>query len=108
MAHFALDGILYGLCVHPQLLEDVVGHILSLVHHAGKQVQRLDGLLPVALCGVHRTLDSLLCFNCKFLKCHSSVSFLYFLQPYGYRRRSVFVFLFYIVCHSNPVPLAFV
>ena len=80
MLDLVLQTQLDALGVHSQLLEHVVRHVFALVHHAGKDVNRLDGLLSIALRRVQRALDSLLGFDGEFVKCHICFSFLCFLS----------------------------
>ena len=58
------------LAVHPEFLEDEVRYVLRLLQYTFQYVYRFDDLLTVQLCGVHRLLYSLLCFDCKFVECH--------------------------------------
>ena len=58
---------LYLLGVNPEFLEDEVRYVLRLLHHTLENVCRFDDLLAVHLSRIDSCLNSLLCFNCKFV-----------------------------------------
>ncbi len=78
VGYLLLNGSLDDLAVNAQLLKDVIGYVLALLHHACQQVNRLNGLLTIALSHVNCGLNGFLSLNSKFVECHISISFLLF------------------------------
>ena len=79
MGYLALDERFNLLWVDAQLLEDELGHILTLVHDTCQQVYRLYGLILRHLRLVDRALHGLLRLDSKFVKCHIACCFNYYL-----------------------------
>ena len=70
MLYLLIDEHLYLLGVDSQLLEDEGCYVLGLRDYSFQYVCRFYNLLAVHLCGVHRLLNRLLCFDCKLLEIH--------------------------------------
>ena len=75
--NLAVEHSFYLLSVYAKLLENEVRYVFAHLQHTGKQMLRLDGLLSAALNQVHRFLHCLLRFDCKVVKVHIIVSFLF-------------------------------
>ena len=80
----------YLLGVHPEFLEDEVRHVLRLLHHTLEDVYRFYHLLAVHLGRIHGCLNSLLCFDCKFVECHILILLYYY--PFFDRRTKGHIF----------------
>ena len=90
MLYLLIDEHLYLLGVDSQLLEDEGCNVLGLRDYSFQYVCRFYNLLAVHLCGVHRLLNRLLCFDCKLLEIH------------------ILLLSFFAIYPSIPVPKAII
>ena len=70
MLDLVIHEHLYLLGVHTEFLEDEGRDVLRLLQYSFEYMYRFDDLLTVHLGGIHCRLNSLLCFDCKFVECH--------------------------------------
>ena len=65
-----LQGLADGLLVDRELTEQELNDLLTGLHDGGKQMLRLDGLLPAGLSRAHGLLYGLLRFDGKLVEIH--------------------------------------